>query len=312
MSLLTAKADLSPLYTIQEKSMQSALSKDSLYLEGKVSYTTKPGPESFGQISSLDLKTTKVFARNGNYKIVIPRSAKGIFFFQSGYQEVVINLKEYSAFNHFKINIIAKENRAVIMVEKPVIYLYSSEPVETNLTLKPKGALAFTYPKYNDGWHIRTQKNGEILNLATKKKHPYLFWEAKQTNVHFQEEDGKITAFVMDTDTVISFLETQLHSLGLNARESTDFITYWAPRLQVKKYATVQFLIQEEYNDLFGTIQSSMPIDYQLRIGMLFEVSDRMPNIAMTTPTFNHMMERNGFTLIEWGGAEIQNGIPSL
>ena len=311
LNLFISKADVNPLYNIKSKTWDENLSKDSLYIEGKVSYTSPPGPESFGKISSLDLKISKVFSRKGNYKIVIPRSAKGIFFFQAGYQEVIINLKEYTHFNQFKINITAKENRAVIMVEKPVVYLYSDAPITTTINLKPKGELSFTYPKYNTGWKIQTQKDGNIINLITQKTHPYLFWEANQKSMNFTMKEGIIEGYVIKTDTVLSFLEAQLTSMGLNSRESTDFITYWAPRLQTKNYAVIQFLVNEAYDDFFGDISSTTPIDYQLRVGMIFEVVDKLPAQSVVAPDIKQVRERNGFSLIEWGGAALQNTIIS-
>ena len=108
------------------------------------------------------------------------------------------------------------------------------------------------------------------------------------------------------------FLENKLADLGLNEREATDFITYWAPRLMVKPYATIQFVVNKDYNTVFGGISSSVPLDYQLRIGMLFEISDQRPLTEIAEPSYQKIEKRHGFSLIEWGGIEFKNTINTL
>jgi len=51
---------------------------------------------------------------------------------------------------------------SIIMCEKPVIYLYPEKKKTVSVQLKVKGDLIMTYPKYNDGWEVKTQPNGEL------------------------------------------------------------------------------------------------------------------------------------------------------
>jgi hypothetical protein len=58
-----------------------------------------------------------------------------------------------------------------------------------------------------------------------------LFWEAKTTGLKYQSISNDVDGFLIATDTLVPFLENALNQLGLNAKEQTDFITFWAPQL---------------------------------------------------------------------------------
>lgn len=307
MSALSLQAKERLNYTIVNSYWDHSVSKDSLFISGKVNYRKKPDLNSFGKVAALNFKTANIVGRSGDYSIKISRSAKGFYFFQEGYREVVINLSAYADVNHFEIDIAGIQYFEMIQVEKPVIYLYHDTPIKTELSLSPIGDLIFTYPQYESNWQIETQKNGSIKNLKTGKVHPYLFWEATQKTKTFNTTTNGIEGYIIQTDSAVTFLENQLDKLGLNATESTDFITYWGPRLMVKKYATIQFLVNENYTAFFGRISSSTALDYQLRIGMLFKVSDEKPKLKVSPPTPRKQIKRHGFSLIEWGGIELKN-----
>ncbi|MFK8044959.1 MAG: hypothetical protein AB8B72_05665 [Crocinitomicaceae bacterium] len=294
-------------YDIISANIDSTILGDSIVVTGIVTYEKKPPLDNFGKVASLDFKMANIVARSGGYAIKYHKSAKGFYFFQSNYKEVVIDLSSYDAANKFEININAEEFTARFQLEKPVVYLYSPYPTKTELTLSPNGELSFTYPQYDKNWQIETQENGNIKNLKTGKIHPYLFWEANQTQLDFKKEGKTIEGYVISTDTAVQFLEKQLASLGLNERESTDFITYWAPRLMQKQFATIQFMIGKDYDEVFGGIESTTLLDYQLRIGMLYEITEVKPSEKVVKPTPIIIKKRHGFSLIEWGGIELKN-----
>jgi len=299
-------------YNIVSASQDSSIMGDSTVVTGIVKYDTEPNLDNFGKVASLDFKVANMIARSGDYQIKFHRSAKGFYFFQNNYKEVVVNLADYSQANKFEININAKEFFVRVQLEKPVIYFYSTKPTQTTITLHQKGDLSFTYPKYKDSWKIETQDNGNIKNLKTGKIHPYLFWEANQTDLDFVRKGKTIEGYIIKTDTVVQFLENQLTNLGLNERESTDFITYWAPRLMQKEFATIQFSVGKDYESVFGGIESSTKLDYQLRIGMLYEISELKPSIQVVQPKSILSEKRHGFSLVEWGGIELKNKLVLL
>jgi len=298
--------DLKPYYKIISQNWNETAPQDSITIFGKVKYDKLPANDNFGKISSLDFRTANIVKRSGDYQITIHHNAKGIYFFQNGYKEVVINLKNLDQYNNYNIDIKGETHLTQILVEKPVIYCYSPKPIETEIYLSPKGNLTFTYPIYNKSWHIRTASNGEILNLKTGKTHPYLFWEASQEKVKFNFTDQSMSAFIVKTDTIITFLENQLEKIGLNDREATDFITYWGPRLQHKEFVLIQFLVNSDYNKVFGDIDFEKRPDCMLRVGMLFSSLDNIPNSFKINPQEFEPLNREGFTVIEWGGVELK------
>lgn len=74
--------------------------------------------------------------------------------------------------------------------------------------------LTTTYPKYNDVWSVIANKNG--------RNYYGLYWEEKgSTKVDFK------TGFYVESKDAIKFLEDKLEEIGLNERESNEFIMYW-------------------------------------------------------------------------------------
>ncbi|MDX1350881.1 MAG: hypothetical protein R3279_11560 [Putridiphycobacter sp.] len=296
-------------YSIVKTEKDSAIHKDSLYISGKINYDKVPAINSFGKVASLDFKVAEIVARSGSFQIKIHRQSKGFYFFQEGYKEVVVDLSNYSKTNRFEVHIVGEEYLQLIQAEKPVVYLYSAKPTKTTITLSPVGQLAFTYPTYQNNWQVETVLNGHIKDLKTGKLHPYLFWEANQPQMNFDKKNGIIEGFTVKTDTIIPFLENQLALLGLNSTESTDFITYWAPRLQKKDFAIIQFRVNQQYDSVFGHIQSSTQLNYQLRVGMLFEVFNHQPTVDILPPKYALEVDRIGFGLVEWGGIELSQSL---
>src|SRR5690606_15422146 len=64
----------------------------------------------------------------------------------------------------------------------------------------------------------------------------------------------QLPGFLLATDGIVEFFEEKLSVLGLNSQEQTDFITYWGPLLSVKKYAFVQFLVDDAYDNKIATL----------------------------------------------------------
>jgi hypothetical protein len=181
---------------------------------------------------------------------------------------------------------------------KPIIYLYPTQATDLTLKLKVQGELTFSYPKHNDNWTCTAYPNGDIK--MGEKTYPYLFWEGKLNPI-----DHKIqkTGFVVKSEDVVAFLEEKLAHIGLNDKEMTDFITFWAPRLEQNAYNYLHFSIGEEYAKNIATLDLTIQPDAELHlhlfhapVGPDFKVqSQKLPSFA-----------RKGFSLVEWGGGPIQ------
>ena len=97
------------------------------------------------------------------------------------------------------------------------------------------------------------------------------------------------------------FLEEKLSEIGLNAKEANEFIVYWLPRMQENKYNLITFQT-EAYTDVAKLHITPEP-DSILRVFMAYkELEEPIEIEEPAIPPF----ERKGFTVIEWGGAEVK------
>lgn len=183
---------------------------------------------------------------------------------------------------------------------KPVIYLYPEENMEVNVQVKPNGGFTITEPEYGqEGWNVLAKPNGELslLDDSVQTKYPYLFWEGHGINYERPEY-----GFVMSSKEVPERMNKILGQLGLNEKETSDFMEFWQPKLQAAPYVFVTFLEQSKFDELAPLTVTPQP-DNVIRVFMDYELLDSPrevtePNII--TP------ERTGFTVVEWGGA-LQN-----
>ncbi len=184
-----------------------------------------------------------------------------------------------------------------IRTKKPAIYLYSDEETELNLDFEANGNVNFVYPqKPAAGWNIETQANGKIK--VDGKMYDYLFWEGDRPVPTIDRSLG----FNVASNEVVPFLEAQLSDMGLNARETQDFIAYWGPQLTKNNLNFVQFMVGEAYNEHIATIQSDKNIDTEIRVFMVYEsIEAPLPVIEQSFEA----PERTGLTLVEWGGGEL-------
>lgn len=191
----------------------------------------------------------------------------------------------------------------MIIMEKPVIYLYPEKVTDVDVKVNPTGEFAFTYPEYNDGWNVEAHPDGNLY--IRENSYNYLFWESQET---WSSNLGTETGFVVEGKNATKFLEVQLTKAGLNSHEKMDFITYWAPRMSNYKNVFVQFIFNETC-DRHATLDISPKPDNIYRIYMLWNpiYGDFIP------PTEQEIVKanRDGFTVIEWGGQELpQKSLP--
>ncbi len=213
------------------------------------------------------------------------------FELHSFYMEIKAQQKQlYHVFPRKTMGIIEE-------VDKPVIYLYPEQSKAFEVSVKPVGEMAFTYPKYNESWTGIMYPDGKLT--VDGEYYNYLFWESKQA---FDPLNPKTTAgFTVAQNNVVSFLELKLNEVGFTASERADFITFWGPRMQQHSQVFVTFHQDTECN-AFAELNISPTPDNLHRFYMSwgpYEGND-IPEAQELTP-FN----RNGFTAIEWGGQEI-------
>lgn len=179
--------------------------------------------------------------------------------------------------------------------EKPVIYLYPEKEMEVKVQLDYDGKLVCTYPEYDNGWNVVAQPDGTLCDYSGKT-YSYLFWEG---NTHATYEFSK--GFVVKGAETAEFLEEKLSEIGLNAKEANEFIVYWLPRMQENKYNLITFQTKA-YTDVAKLHITPEP-DSVLRVFMAYKELEAP--IEIEEPVIAPF-ERKGFTVVEWGGAEVK------
>ena len=177
---------------------------------------------------------------------------------------------------------------------KPVIYLYPEEETAVTVKLDYAGALTCTYPAYGNGWAVTACPDGTLTDDAGQT-YSYLYWEGKD-NVKYDFSQG----FCVPGRDTAAFLEDTLATLGLNRREANEFIVYWLPHMEGNAYNLIAFQTSS-YTDHARLTADPAP-DTVLRVFMAWKPLDRsveLPPQTLAAPV------RTGFTLVEWGGAEI-------
>ena len=183
----------------------------------------------------------------------------------------------------------------MVAEEKPVIYLYPETETRVTVKLDLSGELTCAYPAYDGGWTVTAAPDGTLTD-EHGRTYNYLYWEGEVAN----EFDFSKGFCVAGSDTA-AFLEDALDRLGLTRREANEFLVYWLPRMQDNPYNLIAFQ-QEAYTESAKLTVSPQP-DSVLRVFMAWKPLARPVDVpAQILPGF----ERRGFTLVEWGGAEVR------
>ena len=178
---------------------------------------------------------------------------------------------------------------------KPIIYLYPENTQNINVKIKNSDNITISYPKYEDSWNVTADPNG---NISYNGKNYYgLYYEANNSVKFNVENEG----FIVKGKEVEVFLEEKLTTLGLNERETNEFIIYWLPILSNNEYNYIRFATSEE-------IEKNIPLEISpepttlIRVLMTYKEIDKPFEVVE-----QHLesVERNGYTVVEWGGTKI-------
>jgi hypothetical protein len=184
---------------------------------------------------------------------------------------------------------------------KPVIYLYPEKKEDVRVQLDFNGIFTSTYPTYNSaigGWNVIASPDGTLINKDDGKEYSYLFWEGSQNNHPYNFSQGGFVVAGKDTK---DFFQATLGKIGLTPREYNEFIVYWLPQLEHNPYNEIYFAGQE-YSDNAKLTITPKP-DSMLRVFMVYKpLSEKISLPTQNLTSF----ERKGFSVIEWGGAELK------
>lgn len=176
---------------------------------------------------------------------------------------------------------------------KPVIYLYPEMEIEARVQVEPNGGMFFSEPDYRGAWDVLARPSGQLLS-EDGEEYDYLFWEGYGLHMNEPEE-----GFVVAGAELGSFFEEKLELLSFNEKEINDFNEYWTDRLSGEKYWKITFINEEDFDAVAPLTIVPVP-DTVIRV-MIFA----RPVARETRVTEQVLVgkERNGFTVVEWGGA---------
>jgi hypothetical protein len=181
------------------------------------------------------------------------------------------------------------------MDKKPVIYLYPETATEVDVKLDYAGKLTCTYPKYQNGWNVIAEPDGTLKDVKTGKEYSYLFWEG-ESKVKYDLSKG----YVVKGEDTAEFLQEKLAQIGLLPKEYNEFIVYWLPEMEDNPYNLITFQNEVYTNSAVLTVNPKP--DSVLRVFMAYKELERP--IKIESPEITPF-ERKGFTVVEWGGTEI-------
>lgn len=173
---------------------------------------------------------------------------------------------------------------------KPVIYLYPEKP--SKVSVKVGADVTISEPNYGKGWTAQADPSGTLV--VNGKTYASLYWEGKGHGQYPAITEGFIVAQA-DADRTI---REHLTTLGLNSKESADFMEFWAPRLPKTPYVRLTWFGTRQLDQLAPLAVSPKP-DTMIRVFLDFEGLQQPVDIR---PQRLGAVSRNGFTLVEWGG----------
>ncbi|HTF05411.1 MAG TPA: hypothetical protein VK826_15385 [Bacteroidia bacterium] len=223
------------------------------------------------------------------------------FYLNSEHYEIYSDSILIKAAHQTGIGLAFQSSYEPAVAEKPVIYVYPDKTKQINIQLGLNGNLGFTYPQYKEGtgWNFTADPNGTIH--MNGKEFDYLFWDGETViNMNLVEEQK---GFIVEKDSLSDFFEAKLTAMGLTPRERQDFITYWCPRMQENEKSYVHFMFNDEYAEVAALNVTPAP-DHVFRIFMLWSDAAEIDATAVSDQEIQSFT-REGFSVVEWGGAKM-------
>ena len=170
-----------------------------------------------------------------------------------------------------------------------------------NVKVFPKGYLGYTDPVYDPvyGWTVEAYPDGRLIPNAKfqmpNAQYSYLYYESK---IRDEEIKKPSKGWVVKSNELEDLYNEVLPKLGLNKKEAGDFSEYWLKTLPDSPYYFVG-LMDKDQRDYLEPLEVIPNPDTSIRFSFFFEPLDQPVNVReplIQTP------ERNGFTLVDWGG----------
>ena len=194
--------------------------------------------------------------------------------------------------------------------DKPVTYIYPEEDnTETHISLTfHQSEMWYMWPQgertdQTYSWDMLADKDGTLYDQSGNE-YSYIFWEASDYGASISDE-----GFCVKGSDTAEFLRETLQEIGLTPKEYNEFIVYWLPQMQDNEYNIIHFdgldpkdIYNQNY-ELHVTDDAGNEPDSILRVMMAWKASEEY--VEMNPQEFT-AFERNGFTVVEWGGLEMR------
>lgn len=203
---------------------------------------------------------------------------------------------------------------------KPVIYLYPKTSTEVRVRLEKPTRFTVDIPTYKNGWDVMANPDGLLndmkpqdtdcsaintkvfgseyaLDACKNNTYPYLYWAGQVDNIYPQATTGWVVA----KENLTSFINEKLTTIGLNDKERADMLSYWIPKLSSKNtpFFRISFFQTADMNKFAPMNITPIP-DTLIRV--FLDWSPLASNSLNIQPEKLTHIDRNGFTVVEWGG----------
>jgi hypothetical protein len=177
---------------------------------------------------------------------------------------------------------------------EPILYLYPESTTDVVVSLDEKINIINSTPNVGSGWHLRAERDGKLLDVATSRTYDYIFWEGISGYLPPLEK-----GFVVDTSELQIFFDKNLAQLGLNNKEIYDFKLAWLKEFKKAPYYFIGF-----YDA--AVINKYAPLDFnpspETVIRILMDYRPLNARVIVEDPGLPPRPERKGFTVVEWAG----------
>lgn len=300
-TLNTQAAELVLSYYISNRSIDSTLdSGKGMFV---FMFYAPNGLPAQGNISvTIDNCTMSLPAdANGKVHVAASTGKHLIYFSTYHYEEIKTDTIAMADQEKIELTVNFDKDDEPRPMKKPVIYVYAQDETNMKISLDLHGyPLLFAYPEYTSEWNFVAKPGGEIE--MDGKLFNYIFWEGGNCNNVFKNVNKK-EGYCVSQDNLLVFMESSLDKMGFNSKEKQDFITFWYPQMKDNPFNYIHFMFNDECNVFANLACNPQPANVY-RMSMLWtNVDAAMYNIqAQVFPVIN----RNGLTLIEWGGGNIK------
>lgn len=192
-----------------------------------------------------------------------------------------------------------------VVVKKPVLYLYPEEQMQVNVVFESQSLIKCSYPfYYPSGWLVNADPDGHLVDAVDGMEYYALYYEMNLPDFNADFDTG----YVVEKSDYVRFLNDKCKTLGLNYKETNEFIIYWLSLMQEYDYVFVHFLTTADVNELMPlniyTSDDGFP-DTTIRVWMYWKGLDKPFEVDGQNLL---PVERSGFTVVEWGGIDGNSG----